>query len=153
MTATDKAVILSTLPVRPDEDPFAVTIGGFYRRWFNLLDDLQPLLDTVKKLEGTEDETWVPAWSAVAQRYEKEAEAAAARGDRAAARRAFLDAKTYYGLARFPAPYRSGSPICPAEMGPLKAEAYERYLECFRRASEYLETPQEIVRIKRGEHE
>jgi pimeloyl-ACP methyl ester carboxylesterase len=150
---TDKAAILAALPVRPDEDPFVVAIGGFYRRWFNLLDDLQPLLDTVKKLEGTEDETWVPAWSAVAQRYEKEAEAAAARGDRAAARRAFLDAKTYYGLARFPAPYRSGSPICPAEMGPLKAEAYEKYLECFRRASEYLETPQEIVRITRGEHE
>ena len=78
----DKAAILASLPVRADEDPFAVTIGGFYRRWFNLLDDLQPLLDTVKKVEGTEDELWVPAWSAVAQRFEKEAEAAASHGDR-----------------------------------------------------------------------
>jgi pimeloyl-ACP methyl ester carboxylesterase len=149
----DKAAILASLPVRPDEDPFAVTIGGFYRRWFNLLDDLQPLLDTVKRLEGTEDETWVPAWSAVAQRYEKEAEAAIARGDRDAARRAFLEAKTYYSLARFPAPYRSGSPICPAEMGPLKAEAYDKYLQCFRRAAEFLETPPETLKIARGEHE
>ena len=33
--------------------------------------------------------------------------------DRDAARRAFLEAKTYYSLARFPAPYRSGSTICP----------------------------------------
>ena len=63
----DKAAVLSTLPVRPDEDPFVVAIGGFYRRWFNLLEDLQPLLDTVKRLEGTEDELWVPAWSAVAK--------------------------------------------------------------------------------------
>jgi pimeloyl-ACP methyl ester carboxylesterase len=149
----DKAAILASLPVRPDEDPFAVTIGGFYRRWFNLLDDLQPLLDTVKKIEGTEDEVWVPAWSAVAQRFEKEAEDALARGDRAAARRAFLEAKTYYSLARFPAPYRSGSPICPAEMGPLKSQAYERYLHCFRRAAEFLDNPPETVRIARGEHE
>ncbi|HEY0337057.1 MAG TPA: hypothetical protein VGC70_06905, partial [Burkholderiales bacterium] len=108
---TDKAAILASLPVRPDEDPFIVAIGGFYRRWFNLLDDLQPLLDTVKRLEGSEDELWVPAWSEVARRFEKEAEAAATRGERKTARRAFLEAKTYYSLARFPAPYRSGSAI------------------------------------------
>jgi fermentation-respiration switch protein FrsA (DUF1100 family) len=149
----DKAAILASLPVRPDEDPFVVAIGGFYRRWFNLLDDLQPLLETVKKLEGTEDEMWVPAWSAVAQRFEKEAEAALASGDRVSARRAFLEAKTYYSLARFPAPYRSGSPICPAEMGPLKAEAYDKYLRCFYRAADLLETPPQTLRVTRGEHE
>lgn len=149
----DKAAILASLPVRPDEDPFIVAIGGFYRRWFNLLDDLQPLMDTVKRLEGTEDEMWVPAWSAVAERFEREAQSAAQSGDRAAARRAFLEAKTYYSLARFPAPYRSGSPICPPEMGPLKAAAYEKYLECFRRAAELLETPPETLRIARGQHE
>ena len=152
-TPADKAAILASLPVRPDEDPFAVTIGGFYRRWFNLLDDLQPMLETVKNLEGTDDESWVPAWSAVAQRYEKEAEAAAARGEREAARRAFLEAKTYYSLARFPAPYSSGSPICPPDMGPLKAAAYGKYLACFRRAAEFLETPPETLKITRGEHE
>ena len=147
----DKAAILAKLPVKPDEDPFAVTIGGFYRRWFNLVDDMQLLIDTVKTLKNTEDEDWVPAWSAVARRYEKAAEDAAARGDRGAARRAFLEAKTYYSLARFPAPYASGSPICPAEMSPLKASAYEKYLECFRRAAEYLDAPLETVTIARGE--
>jgi fermentation-respiration switch protein FrsA (DUF1100 family) len=151
--ANDKAAILASLPVRPDEDPFVVATGGFYRRWFNLLDDLRPLLETVKGLEGTEDEMWVPAWSAVAQRFEKEAEAAIGRSDRTAARRAFLEAKTYYSLARFPAPYRSGSPICPAEMGPLKAAAYDRYLQCFRRAAECLEAPPETLRVARGQHE
>jgi dienelactone hydrolase len=149
----DKAAILASLPVRPDEDPFIVATGGFYRRWFNLLDDLQPLLDTVKKLEGTEDEMWVPAWSAVAQRFEKEAGDALSRNDKPAARRAFLEAKTYYSLARFPAPYRSGSPICPADMGPLKAQAYENYLRCFSRAAEFLENPPQTLRIARGGHE
>ena len=150
---SDKAALLATLPVRPDEDPFVVAIGGFYRRWFNLLYDLRPMLDTVQRLEGTEDEAWVPAWSAVAQRFEKEGDSALARNDRAAARHAFLEAKTYYSLARFPAPYRSGSPICPPEMGPLKAQAYERYLQCFSRASQLLDSPPQPLRIARGDHE
>ncbi len=145
----DKATILAKLPVRPNEDPFAVTIGGFYRRWFNLIDDLQLLIDTVKTLKGTEDEDWVPAWSAVAARYEKDAEAALARGDRAAARSAFLQAKSFYSLARFPAPYHSGSAICPPDMSPVKAQSYQRYLECYRRATELIETPPEIVRVAR----
>src|SRR4051812_35152912 len=148
--AQDKAAILASLPVKPDEDPFTVAIGGFYRRWFNLLDDLQPLIDTVKKLEGTEDEAWVPAWSAVAQRFEKAADEALASGDRTAARRALLEAKTYYSLARFPAPYRSGSPICPADMGPLKAQAYDDYLRCFERAAQLIDNPPATLKIARG---
>ena len=122
----DKAAQLAKLPVRPDEDPFIVAIGGFYRRWFNLVDDLQPMIDTVAKLKGTEDEDWVPAWCAVAEPYEKEAEAALKRGDKAAARNLFLQAKTYYSLARFPAPYHSGSPICPPNMSPLKERSRTR---------------------------
>lgn len=145
----DKTAILAKLPVRPDEDPFAVTIGGFYRRWFNLVDDLQLLIDTVKTLKGTEDEDWVPAWSAVAARYEKDAEAALARGDRAAARSAFLQAKSFYSLARFPAPYHSGSAICPPDMSPIKAGSYRKYLDCYRRATELIETPPEVVRVAR----
>lgn len=149
----DKAAVLAALPVRPDEDPFVVAVGGFYRRWFNLLDDLQPLLDTVAALKGTEDEDWVPAWSAVGARHERDADAALRAGDQAGARRAFLQAKTYYSLARFPSPYHSGSAICPAAMGPLKRQAYEKYLECFRRASDLLDRPPELVRVARGGRE
>ena len=145
----DKAAQLAALPVRPDEDPFIVAIGGFYRRWFNLVDDLQPMLDTVAKLKGTEDEDWVPAWCAVAAPCEKEAEAALKRGDKAAARKLFLQAKTYYSLARFPAPYHSGSPICPPDMSPLKERSYNKYLECFRRATELSDMPHEIIRVAR----
>ena len=145
----DKAAILASLPIKPNEDPFEVTIGGFYRRWFNLIDDMQVLIDTVKTIKSTEDEDWVPAWSAVGARYEKDAEAALARGDRAGARNAFLQAKSYYSLARFPAPYHSGSAICPAEMGPVKAESYRRYLEAYRRATELAENKPELIKVQR----
>jgi pimeloyl-ACP methyl ester carboxylesterase len=145
----DKAAILAKLPVRPDEDPLSVTIGGFYRRWFNLIDDLQLLIDTVATVKGTEDEVWVPVWSAVAERYVKEAEALLKKKKRAEARNAFLQAKSFYSIARFPAPYHSGSAICPPEMSPIKAESYERYLECYRRATGLIANPPEIVRVAR----
>ncbi len=150
MKKTDKAAILASLPVRPDEDPFAVTIGGFYRRWFNLIDDLQLLIDTVKTLKGTEDEDWVPAWSAVAARYEQEADALLKKRKKIEARNAFLQAKSFYSIARFPAPYHSGSAICPPEMSPIKARAYQKYLDCYRCATELLDNPPEIVRVARG---
>jgi len=146
---TDKAAILSALPVKPDEDPFAVTIGGFYRRWFNLVDDMQLLIDSVSTLKSTYDEDWVPAWSAVAERYEKEAEALLKQRKNAEARDAFLQAKTFYSLARFPAPYHSGSAICPPDMSLIKAQSYQRYLDCYRRATELLDHPPEVVRVVR----
>jgi acetyl esterase/lipase len=150
MGAHDKAAQLAALPVRADEDPFVVAIGGFYRRWFNLVDDLQPMLDTVAALKSTEDEDWVPAWSKVAARFANEAEAALKRGDKPAARSAFMQAKTYYSLARFPAPYHSGSPICPPDMSAIKAESYRKYLDCFRRATELREGSHEAVRVARA---
>jgi dienelactone hydrolase len=148
--APDKSKILAQLPVRPDEDPFSVTIGGFYRRWYNLIDDLQLLIDTVKTVKGTEDEDWVPVWSAVAARYEKEAEALLKKKKRTEARNAFMQAKSFHSIARFPAPYHSGSAICPPDMSPIKAESYQRYLECYRRANELIANPPEIVRVSRG---
>src|SRR4029078_326633 len=36
----DKSAILAKLPVRPDEDPLAGTIGGFYPRWVKLIEEL-----------------------------------------------------------------------------------------------------------------
>ena len=43
----DRAAQLAALPVIPNEDPFVVANGGFYRRWFNLVDDLQPMLEAI----------------------------------------------------------------------------------------------------------
>ncbi len=149
MTPQEKAAILATLPVRPDENPFAVTIGGFYRRWFNLVDDLQALIDTVATIKSTEDEDWVPAWSAVAERFETQANTALARGDKANARKNFLEAKTFYSLARFPAPYHSGSAICPPDMSPIKAQSYQKYLDCFHKATALRDEAQEVLKVRR----
>ena len=135
MTTQDKAAILAALPVRADENPFAVTIGGFYRRWFNLVDDLHALIETVATIKSTEDEDWVPAWCAVGERFEKKADEALARGDKAGARKNYIEAKTFYSLARFPAPYHGGSAICPPDMSPIKARSYQRYLDCFKKAT------------------
>ena len=139
--ASEKTAILAALPVRGDENPFAVTIGGFYRRWFNLIDDMQLLIDTVAKIKSTEDEDWVPVWSAVGADYEKQGDALLARGNKAEARRAYIQAKTYYSLARFPSPYWSGSSICPPEMSPIKGQSYEDYLRCYRKSAALLDNP------------
>jgi pimeloyl-ACP methyl ester carboxylesterase len=152
MTMTEATDRLRGLPVRADEDPFTVAVGGFYRRWFNLLDDIDLLKTTVAELSDTVDEEWVPVWSRVARRHVDQAEEALSRGDRASARQAFLQAKTYYSIGRFPSPYHSGTSFAPARMGPLKSECYQNYLECFARASELSDVGHETVSVTAGEH-
>lgn len=149
-TTTDKRTErLAHLPVRADEDPFVVAVGGFYRRWFSLIDDIDLLEDTVAKLTDTVDEEWVPVWSDVALRRVHQAEKALASGDSDEARRLFLQAKTYYSIGRYPSPYHSGTAFAPAEMGPLKSECYASYLDCFHRASELDDRRQERVKVER----
>ena len=153
MTTTQpSADRLAHLPISADEDPFLVAVGGFYRRWFSLIDDIGVLEETVGKVTGTVDEEWVPVWSEVAQRYVDDAEKALASGDKEEARRLFLQAKTYYSIGRFPSPYRSGTSFAPAVMGPLKEECYDNYLESFRRASELTDVQRETVKVERGEY-
>ncbi len=150
-TTSSKTAILASLPMRSGEDPFIVGIGGFYRRWFNLIDDMQLLIDTVAKIKSTEDEDWVPVWSAVGAEYEKKGDALLAAKDRNAARQAYVQAKSYYSLARFPAPYWSGSSICPPDMSPIKAQSYEDYLRCYRKSAALLDNPpQPLVVNKNG---
>jgi fermentation-respiration switch protein FrsA (DUF1100 family) len=146
----DRAAILASLPMRADEDPFVVAIGGFYRRWFNLIDDLQLLIDTVAKIKSTEDEDWVPVWSAVGAEYEKKGDALLARKDKTGARQAYVQAKTYYSLARFPSPYWSGSPICPPTMSPMKAQSYEDYLRCYEKSAALLPDPPETIVVTKN---
>lgn len=148
--ADAKAKILASLPMRADEDPFVVGIGGFYRRWFNLIDDMQLMIKTVAKIKSTEDEDWVPVWSAVGVEYEKKGDAMLQARDRAGARSAYVQAKTYYSLARFPAPYWSGSSICPPTMSPLKSQSYQDYLRCFEKSAALLPNPPQTVVIRKN---
>ncbi len=96
--------LLDSLPLAPSEDPFVVEHGGFYRRWFYMIDDIQLLKDTVASLKGTTDDLWVPPWRELGRKFEDEAEALAAKGDQKGARAKFLQAKTFYSIARFPRP-------------------------------------------------
>ena len=69
------------LPFAPSENPFVVEHGGFYRRWFSMIDDIEILKKTVASLEGTTDNNWVPLWSAVGKQYEDEAESSLEKGN------------------------------------------------------------------------
>lgn len=146
----DRAAILASLPMGSGEDPFVVAIGGFYRRWFNLIDDMQLLINTVAKIKSTEDEDWVPVWSAVGAEYEKKGDALLARKDKVGARTAYVQAKTYYSLARFPSPYWSGSSICPPDMSPMKAQSYEDYLRCYRKSAALLPDQPEVITVTKN---
>ncbi len=128
---------LETLPFAPSEDPFVVEHGGFYRRWIHMVEDLELLKKTVASLEGTTDDLWVPAWRGIGKRYEAEAERLAARGDRKGARAKFLQAKTYYSIARFPRP-----------LTPLKEEANQDCIRAYLRSCAFLEPPLEVVKVQ-----
>ncbi len=127
---------LAGLPFAPNEDPFVVEHGGFYRRWLHMVDDLEELERAVASLQGTTDDVWVPLWSGIAERHEREAEAFAARGETHSAREKFLLAKTYYSIARF-----------PRALTPRKQEADRACIRAYLRACAYLDPPLEVVEV------
>ena len=128
---------LENLPFAPSEDPFVVEHGGFYRRWFSMIEDMEELKNAVASLQGTTDDLWVPLWRGIGARYEAQAEAFAAQGDTAAAREKFLLAKTYYSIARFPRP-----------LTPLKEEANRDCIRAYLRSCEFLDPPLEVVGVE-----
>ncbi|MEE9274627.1 MAG: prolyl oligopeptidase family serine peptidase [bacterium] len=132
-----QADALDALSFAPSEDPFVVEHGGFYRRWFYMVEDIQTLKDTAASLTGTTDDLWVPPWREAGRRYEAEAERLAAAGDGAAARAKFLQAKTYYSIARFPRP-----------LTPLKEEVSRDCIRVYLRACEFLDPPLEVVGVE-----
>ena len=90
------------LAFAPNEDPFVVAHGGFYRRWFSMIDDIAELQAAVARLEGTTQDKWVPVWEEVGRRHEAEGDRLEEAGDYEGSRRSFLQAKTYYAIGRFP---------------------------------------------------
>ena len=121
----------------PNEDPFVVQHGGFYRRWLSMLDDVDELRAVVAKLEATTQDKWVPVWHEAGKRHEDEGDKLAAAGDGIAAQRAFMIAKTYYSIGRF-----------PSEITPVKAEISADCARAYRKACEYLDPPLEVVDIE-----
>ena len=128
---------LENLPFAPSEDPFVVEHGGFYRRWFYMIEDIGELKSAVASLEGTTDDLWVPVWLKIGQRYEKQAEELAAGGDASVARQKFLQAKTYYSIARFPRP-----------LTPLKELANQACIRAYLKSCEFFDPPLEVVGVE-----
>ena len=120
----------------PNEDPFVVQHGGFYRRWLSMLDDVDELKTLVAGLEATTQDKWVPVWHGAGKRHEDEGDRLAAAGNHDKARHEYLIAKTYYSIGRF-----------PSEITPVKAEISADCARAYRKACEHLDPPVEIVEV------
>ncbi len=125
------------LDFTPSEDPFVVDHGGFYRRWLSMIEDMDELKATVAKVEATTEDKWVPLWSCVAKGYEDRGDELEAAGDLEAARKAFLTAKAYYSISRY-----------PGAITPVKADACADLARAYQKASAHLDPPLEVVDVE-----
>jgi len=120
----------------PNEDPFVVKHGGFYRRWLSMFDDLDEFSALVAKLEATTEDKWVPLWRAAGASHEAEGDRLSAADDHEAARSEYLLAKTFYSIGRF-----------PGEITTVKAEISADCARAYRKASAHLDPPLEVVDV------
>lgn len=127
---------VTDLPYKPGEDPFVVARGGFYRRWLQMLDDIEELEQIVSTLTGTTEDKWVPVWRAAGRKYEDLGDAAEKSGDFTSARHRHMLAKTFYAIGRF-----------PAEITPVKAGISADCVRAYRKACAHLDPPMEIMDI------
>ena len=59
------------LDFEPSENPFVVQHGGFYRRWFSMIDDVDELKGVVAQLRGSTQDLWVPVFRAAGRAHEE----------------------------------------------------------------------------------
>ncbi|HUG08639.1 MAG TPA: alpha/beta fold hydrolase [Acidimicrobiia bacterium] len=127
---------MTDLGFAPSENPFVVEHGGFYRRWLSMIDEVDELRAAVSRLEGTTQDLWVPVWQQMGEKHEEEGDRLERAGDHTEARRAYLQAKTYYAIGRF-----------PGEITDLKAQMSAACARAYTKASAHLDPPLEVVDI------
>ena len=127
----------NSLGFAPSEDPFIVAKGGFYRRWLSMISDLDELREIVSSLTATTEEHWVPIWREAGQKHESKGDSLAGKGDTDTAREAYLLAKTFYAIGRF-----------PGEVSPVKAGISADCARAYRKACAHLDPPVEVVEIE-----
>jgi len=127
---------MTELGFAPSENPFVVEHGGFYRRWLSMIDDVDELREAVSRLEGTTQDLWVPVWHEAGEKHEEQGDRLEEAGDLDGARRAYLQAKTYYAIGRF-----------PGEITDVKREISEACARAYRKASAHLDPPLEVVDV------
>ncbi|HEV7655648.1 MAG TPA: alpha/beta fold hydrolase [Mycobacteriales bacterium] len=101
--------------------------------------DLGECLAAVAAVDGTDLDSWHAAWTAVADRLRRLAEAEEAAGNRESARGAYLRAGSYYRTA--------GVLLFTAPVDPRLAECDARQREMFTAAFRLMDLPPERVRI------
>ena len=105
------------------------------------MSDLGECLEVGRHIVADDMESWIQAWSTMAQRLQTRAETFEAKGNRASAASSYLRAATYWraGLMHF------GPPSDPREQEHTKASyhCYDRYLELSGYPGEYVEVPYE----------
>ena len=121
---------VSDLPHKPGENPFLVARGGFYRRWLQMINDLELLEKTVASLTSTVDTDWVPTWKKIGKQFEDLGDIEEKKGNTIAARELFLQSKTFYSIGRF-----------PAEVSALKAEISRDCVRAYKKACQHLNPP------------
>ena len=129
--------MITDLGFSPSENPFVVQHGGFYRRWLSMIDDIDELKVVVSKLEGSTEDLWVPVFADAGKRHEDRGDELEAAGDRDGARTAYLQAKTYYAIGRF-----------PGEITPSKRAISDHCSRAYRKANAHLDPPVDVVDIE-----
>ena len=127
---------ISDLPHVPGENPFIVARGGFYRRWLQMIDNLDEFEGVVAELETTLQHDWVPKWRELGKKYENLGDEAELTGNHQDARHQFLLAKTFYAIGRF-----------PSEITDLKKEISADCSRAYQKASKHLDPALEVVEI------
>ena len=127
---------ISDLPHVPGENPFIVARGGFYRRWLQMIDNLDEFEGVVAELETTLQHDWVPKWRELGRKYENLGDEAELTGNHQDARHQFLLAKTFYAIGRF-----------PSEITDLKKEISADCSRAYQKASKHLDPVLEVVEI------
>ena len=127
---------ISDLPHIPGENPFIVARGGFYRRWLQMIDNMDEFEEVVSELKTTLEYDWVPKWRELGKKYENLGDKAELIGNYEDARHQFLLAKTFYAIGRF-----------PSEITDLKKEISADCSRAYKKASQHLDPALEIVEI------
>ena len=78
----------------PSENPYVVEHGGFYRRWFSMIQDIEEFKSWVEKVESTNEEKWVPLWKEAGKKFESLGETELLKSNFDKAKEYFLTAKT-----------------------------------------------------------
>lgn len=105
------------------------------------MSDLGEVLEVVSQLTVSDEENWISAWSAMAQRLQSRAEKADQTGKRVTASTAYLRASTYWRVSlmcfNIPNDPRIG------DYALASSKCYERYLELSGYPGQYVDIPYE----------